>query len=63
MWWVVGEYIAMGDKRFVIKILLEKTIMLFAKSEDEAREKIQDYVVDPQAIESIDVEEVKKFNL
>lgn len=50
------------EKRYVITIKIEKSILLFANSEEEARGKIQDYYdADPMAIETIKVEEVDSF--
>lgn len=49
-------------KRYMIKIKIEKTLLMFANNEEEARGKIQDYLDDNiDKVETLSVEEVESF--
>lgn len=50
------------NKRYVIKIKIEKTLLIFAKSELEARDKIQGFLHgNEDSVDTISVEEVDNF--
>lgn len=51
------------SRRYVIKIKIEKTLLMFADNETEARGKIQDYIDKDTTdnVETISVERVNKF--
>ena len=52
------------EKRYMIKIKIGKTLLMFAKSEEEARGKIQDYLDgNIDSVETVSIEEVKSFYL
>lgn len=51
------------SKRYVIKIKIDKTLLLFANSEEEARGKIQDYYEANEGdVETVSVKEVDSFH-